>query len=106
MIVKTVFKSHFKIKKNYFKNKSKKIFVKNIFVFLIFSKVFFKNCFVSFFFNKLKLNKINLLKAPSRHKKFFHQIYTEYFQVTFIFRFKKIFKKIKKTIKVFTIDYI
>jgi hypothetical protein len=103
MIVKTVFKSHFKIKKKILKNNSKKIFVKNMFIFLLFSKIFLKNCLVSFFFRKDNLNKINLLKAPSRHKKFFHQIYYEYFQVKFIFRFKKIFKKINNTIIIFNV---
>lgn len=101
MVVKTTFKSHFKIKKKFLKNNSKKIFVKNMFVFLLFSKIFFKNCLVSFFFRKDKLNKTNLLKAPSRHKKFFHQIYCEYFQVKFIFRFNKIFKKINNITYVF-----
>jgi hypothetical protein len=102
MIVKTVFKSHFKIKKKFLKNNSKRIFVKNIFIFLLFSKIFLKNCLVSFFFRKDNLNKINLLKAPSRHKKFFHQIFYEYFQVKFIFKFNKIFKKINNTVEIFT----
>ncbi len=101
MVVKTVFKSHFKIKKKFIKNNSKRIFVKNIFIFLLFSKIFLKNCLVSFFFTKDSLNKISLLKAPSRHKKFFHQIFYEYFQVKFIFKFNKVFKEIKNTINIF-----
>lgn len=102
MVIKTVFKSHFKVKKNSTKNKSKKIFVRNIFIFLLFSKVFLKGCLVSFFYKKFKSNEINLLKAPSRHKKFFHQIYSEYFKLLFTFRFDKIFKKISKTKQIFS----
>lgn len=101
MIVKTTFKSHFKIKKKFLKNNSKKIFVKNMFIFLLFSKIFFKNCLVSFFFRKDRLNRINLLKAPSRHKRFFHQVFYEYFQVKFTFRFKKIFKVFTNTFDLF-----
>lgn len=103
MIVKTTFKSHFKIKKKSHKNNSKKIFVRNMFVFLLFSKIFLKNCLVSFFFKKYKLNKINLLKAPYRHKKFFHQIFYEYFQISFIFKFDKIFKNPNNTTSIFSI---
>jgi hypothetical protein len=90
LIVKSTFKSHFKIKKNLCKdskNLEKKIFVKNMFIFLLFSKIFLKNCVVSFFFKTIKKNKTNILKAPSRHKKFFHQIYFEFFQIKFFFRF-------------------
>lgn len=104
MIVKTTFKSHFKIKKFSTKKNPKKIFVKNIFIFLLFSKIFFKKCYVSFNFKKNQTtNKINLLKAPSRHKKFFHQICYEYFQVVFIFKFSKIFKKNFNLIKLFNL---
>ncbi len=87
MTVKTTFKSHFKIKKNFKKNLNKFIFVKNIVVFFLFFKVFFKNCFVSLSFFKKKKLQTNLLKAPSRHKKFFHQIFYEYFILKTFFRF-------------------
>lgn len=90
MIVKTTFKSHFKLKKNFKKNKSKFIFVKNIVIFFLFFKVFFKNCSLSLSFSKKKSNQISLLKAPSRHKKFFHQICFENFilKTYFYFFFK------------------
>jgi hypothetical protein len=97
LIVKSVFKSHFKVKKNFLKkqkNIEKKIFVKNMFIFLLFSKIFLKGCLVSFFFKKNKVNSTNILKAPSRHKKFFHQVFYEYFQISFFFKFflKRYFK--------------
>jgi hypothetical protein len=90
LIVKTTFKSHFKIKKTLFKNKNKNIFVKNMIVFFLFSKIFFKNCTISLLFKKTKKLQTNLLKAPSRHKKFFHQICFEFFflKVNFYFNFK------------------
>ena len=88
MIIKSTFKSHFKIKKQFLKNKQKTIFVKNIFIFLLFSKIFLKNCRVCFFFLKHKVNQTNILKAPSRHKKFFHQVYFEYFLVKTFFKYK------------------
>jgi hypothetical protein len=90
LIVKTIFKSHFKIKKSFLKNKEKKIFVKNIIVFLLFTKIFLNGCLVSFFFKKNKVNLTNILKAPSRHKKFFHQVFYEFFQVNVFFNFTKI----------------
>ena len=93
MIIKTTFKSHFKVKKN-LKSKSKLIFVKNMLVFLLFSKVFLKNCSTNLLFNSIKKNQINFLKAPSRHKKFFHQTFFEFFQVKVFLKFhydKKIY---------------
>jgi len=101
LIVKTVFKSHFKIKKNSFKSRNKKIFVKNIFIFLLFTKIFLKNCLISFFFKKDSKNKTNILKAPARHKKFFHQVFYEFFEIKFFLRFNSVFKNIKTTIMVF-----
>ena len=89
MIIKTTFKSHFKIKKNFCKNLKKKIFVKNIIIFLLFTKIFFRGCVVSFFFTRNKTNRTDVLKAPSRHKKFFHQIYYEFFNIKVIFNFKE-----------------
>lgn len=88
MIIKTIFKSHFKIKKNFSKNLSKFIFVKNMVIFLLFSKIFLLGCNTTLLFGNLKKNQINILKAPSRHKKFFHQIFFEYFFVKVFFKFK------------------
>lgn len=90
MVVKTVFKSHFKVKKNFSKSSKKKIFVKNMVVFLLFTKIFFKGCVVNFFFTKNKNSNTNILKAPSRHKKFFHQLFYEYFIIKINFFFKKV----------------
>ena len=87
MIIKTTFKSHFKIKKK-LKSESKLIFVKNMLVFLLFSKIFFKNCSTNLLFNTTKKNQINFLKAPSRHKKFFHQTFFEFFQIKVFFKFR------------------
>lgn len=101
LIVKTSFKSHFKIKGNFSKNRGKRIFVKNMFIFLLFTKIFVKNCLVSFFFKKFIKNKTNILKAPSRHKKFFHQVFYEFFQIKFFFKFKVVFSGLKVTLKLF-----
>ena len=94
MYIKTVFKSHFKVKKNFKKNTKKntkkKIFIKNTIIFFIFVKVFFKNCYISFFFTKSKNTFTNILKAPSRHKKFFHQVVYEFFTTNVNFKFNNI----------------
>ena len=87
MIIKATFKSHFKIKKNFKKNLNKFTFVKNIVVFFLFFKVFFKNLKISLSFSKKKRFQTSLLKAPSRHKKFFHQICFEYFTLKAFFYF-------------------
>ena len=80
MTIKVDFKSNFKIKNNFSKNNAKKnIFIKNMVVFLLFSKTFFKNCKVTLLLNKKRKIITNILKAPSRHKKFFHQIFHEIF---------------------------
>lgn len=89
MILKTTFKSHFRIKKTFSKNKNKSIFVKNIIVFFLFSKIFLKNCRISFFFKNFKKLQTNILKAPSRHKKFFHQVGFEVFFFKVFFFFNK-----------------
>ena len=95
MVIKTVFKSHFKIKKNFLKNSKKKIFIKNMVVFLLFTKFFFKGCVVNFFFTKNRNTQTNIFKAPSRHKKFFHQIFFEYYTIKINFFFKNsIFRKL------------
>ena len=85
MIIKSTYKSHFSLKKNFLKkNFKKQIFTKNIIIFIIFSKIFFKNYNLNISYTNKKLNKLNILKAPSRHKKFFHQLFMEYFCVNFI----------------------
>lgn len=85
MIIKSTYKSHFCLKKNFLKkNKKKQIFSKNIVIFILFSKIFLKNFNLSILFTNKKKNKLNILKAPSRHKKFFHQIFMEYFCIKFI----------------------
>ena len=107
MILKTTYKSHFCFKHS-FKLSKKKIFIKNIVIFILFSKIFFLNLNISLLFSNKTKNSISLLKAPSRHKKFMHQIYTEYFSVTifWIFQIKYLirldcclyfFKKIQTT---------
>ena len=85
MILKTTYRSHFFFKKNFKKNfnNKKKIFTKSIIIFILFFKFFFKNFLLSVLFKKQTKNKTNILKAPSRHKKFFHQIFIEYFCVVF-----------------------
>ena len=93
MFIKTVFKSHFKVKKSFKKNLKKKIFIKNTLIFLMFVKIFFKICSVSFFFTKNKSIYTNILKAPSRHKKFFHQVVYEFFTTKVNFFFKSFFLK-------------
>ena len=65
-------------------------------MFLLFTKIFISSCIVSFFFKKNKVNCTNILKAPSRHKQFFHQVFYEFFQVNVFFSFIKI-KSITKT---------
>jgi len=86
LIIKTTFKSHFKIQKNK-KNKKKFVFLKNMVVFLLFSKIFFKNCCVVLNFLKKKDTQRSFLKAPSRHKKFFHQVFSESFFLKIFFKF-------------------
>ena len=84
MIIKTTYRSHFNLKKNYNKKYTKKqIFVKGIILFLLFSKIFFKNYTLKIRFLKKIKKTTNILKAPSRHKKFFHQVYIEYFSIIF-----------------------
>ena len=87
MILKTTFKSHFKINKR--KNKDKSIFVRNMVIFFLFTKVFLTNCNVNLLFQKKSKHPTTFLKAPSRHKKFFHQTFFEFFVVKIYFHFLK-----------------
>lgn len=57
-------------------------------IFLLFSKIFLLGCNTTLLFGNLKKNQINILKAPSRHKKFFHQVFFEFFFVKVFFKFK------------------
>ena len=66
----------------------KKIFIKNMVIFILLSKFFFKNCEVKLLFLKKSELSTSLLKAPSRHKKFFHQIKIETFFIKIFFKFK------------------
>ena len=66
----------------------KKIFIKNMVIFILLSRSFFKNCEVKLLFLKKSRLASNLLKAPSRHKKFFHQIKIETFFIKIFFKFK------------------
>lgn len=88
MTLTTTFKSHFKIKKNFYKNKKKVIFVKNMVFFFLFTKVFFTNFDTSLMFQKKTLKQLSLLKAPSRHKNFFHQTCIEVFILKIFFYYK------------------
>ena len=85
-------KSHFKIKQQNSKISDNKIkLVKNITYFILFSSIFFKNCETSLMFKKKKKNQISLLKAPSRHKKFFHQISVDSYTIKIFFNFTQMF---------------
>ena len=55
--------------------------MKNIIVNLMFLKILLKNCAVSLRFFKKNGGTINILRAPSRHKKFMHQYRFEFFFV-------------------------
>ena len=79
------FKSHFKL--NIMRKRSKKIFLKNILINLFFLKVLLINCNVKLHFSKKKTNIMNILRAPSRHKKFTHQYTFEFFLVKLLLTF-------------------
>lgn len=90
MIIKVIFKSHFKVKKKFKKkNLKKKILVKNMLVLFLFSKIFFVNFTISCTFMKPLKKVFSLLKAPSRHKKYFHQLVIEYYKCAFFFKLKE-----------------
>lgn len=88
LIIKSTYKSHFKIKKS---SKNKTVFVKNMFIFILFSKTVLKSCRVTTMFFKKNTTSTDILKAPSRHKKFFHHVHTEYFFLKISFLFLKKF---------------
>jgi hypothetical protein len=91
MLIKIDFKSNFKIKNSFSKkNSNKNIFIKNMVIFLLFSKLFLQTCKVTILISKKKKILTNLLKAPSRHKKFFHQIFHEIFRLRVFFLFNNI----------------
>ena len=76
--------------KSFLKKKSeKKIFIKNMIIFILLSRSLFKNCEVKLLFLKKSELASNILKAPSRHKKFFHQIKIETFFIKIFFKFKQ-----------------
>lgn len=101
--MKTTYKSHFKLKK-FFKKDEKKIFVKNMIIFLLFSNIFLQNCKISLLFSVKQKTHTSLLKAPSRHKKFFHHIFYEIFLVKLFFKFLKNFKIYNKNFfKIFSL---
>ena len=72
---------------------NKYIFVKNMVLLLLFSKIYNRSCKMSLLYTNKKKCITSFLKAPSRHKKFFHQIVLEIFSVKFFFKFL-FFKKI------------
>lgn len=80
------FKTHFKLFNNKKKIKNlKRIFLKNIIIFLFSTKMFLQKCKFNFIFLKKNFFKINLLKSPVRHKKFFNQVVNNYFLLKFFF---------------------
>ena len=90
MNCKIFFKSHFKL--NSVSKRRRKIFLKNIIINLFFLKFLLLNCTITLNFFKNNTNIINILKAPSRHKKFIHQYLVEFFliQLTIISNVQKL----------------
>jgi hypothetical protein len=58
---------------------------------------------LNFFFVKNRKNQTNLLKAPSRHKKFFHQISYEFYTIKINFNFNLIYVDYKNILVLFNI---
>lgn len=73
MKITTTLKSFYKLGNCKKSSKNQINHVKGILIFLLFSKTFFKYCKVSLLFFKPKTLNVTFLKAPSRHKKFFHE---------------------------------
>ena len=89
IVIKATFKSHFKVKQSNSSCKTleKHIFVKNIVIFLLFAKIFLPKCNTSILFSSKKSLNTSILKAPSRHKKFFHQVFLETFSIKIFLHF-------------------
>jgi len=70
----------------------KKIFVKEMYIFLMTLNSFLneETFKVSLIFTKKKFFKINLLKSPIRHKKFFNQVFSEIFFVKLNIMYKTV----------------
>ena len=86
MIIKLSLKSHFKFFRELRHGKNvqkKKIVVTELCIFIMALSCFLNKEFfeTSLIFTKKKFFKINLLKSPVRHKKFFNQIFSEIFCV-------------------------
>ena len=103
----------FSIKKTV-NNFKKKIFLKHFIVINLFYNIFFLNFFTKILFCQKKVKLINILKAPARHKKFFHQVGFEVFSIKVLstytpytlgffnkFQKKLIFEKSKNNFKKF-----
>lgn len=104
MICKLFFKSFFK--PNIFKKRKKKLFLKNILINLFFFKSLVRFCKFSFYFFKKKSSVINILRAPSRHKKFMHQYISEsfYLNINLIFSNTSVkYASISNYIKLFNV---
>lgn len=96
MKVVLTLKSFFKLQRRAKKFKKDTIHVKGISIFILFSKTFFKSCKVSMFFPKSQKLDLIFLKAPSRHKKFFHETFFEKFKVNIIYKVMYFNKKTYK----------
>jgi len=90
LVVGVTYKSHFKAKKSTIFSKKKVIFLKNVVLLLLFSKIFFKKCKMTTRFLTVRSCSTSLLKAPNRHKKFFHQVFYEYFFIKIFFKYKDV----------------
>jgi len=94
LIIKTTFKSHFKIKTAGISKK--KIIIKNVILFIFLTKFFLKDFTINMCFKKYYKNIVNVLKAPCRHKKFFHKLVYEYYTVNIVYKYKKLYVLKKK----------
>lgn len=95
MIIKLSLKSHFKFLKKLKRDKNtqeKKIFVKDIYIFLMTLNNFLNEEFfeTSLVFSKKQFFKTNLLKSPMRYKKFFNQVFSEVFFLKICFVYKTV----------------
>jgi len=74
----------------------KKIIIKNVILFIFLTKFFLKDFTIDMHFKKYYKNIVNILKAPCRHKKFFHKLVYEYYTVNIVYKYKKFFTLKKK----------